>query len=308
MNSLYEIAIKMAKKQSAMIDQFTQDSPILRDMPVEPSSHGLTNVYEEVLSVDPAEQVDLGANLPTVDLESKLMQVDLAKFGAIMESNEDVIKKFGGPAQYFGKKTPSFLRYTAMSMEYSILYNVIRAKAHAASKLTDSGGSNNANYTLLIVRWMPGENMGLYDNEGFGNGKVFDIKPIAGGNLYKITVGTNTGVMGYGQRFVTYFGTQIGNMNFIAGIKNIDLDDDGAGAYKKCPTEMMMDDALDAAQAGAGTFIYCHPKVKRALGKYKSARLSVAPADPNFSRIVDYWDDIPIISSRNFLNGTETNL
>jgi hypothetical protein len=306
-NSFYEIATKMAKKQQGVIDQFTEDAPILASMPIMPSSHGLMNVYEEVLSVDPAEQVDLDATLPTVDMESKLMQVDLAKFGAIMEAGEDVVKKFGGPAQYFGRKTPTFLRQTGMDMEYSILYNVIRAKAHAASKLTTAGGSNNANYTLLIVRWMEGENMGLYDAEGFGNGKVFDIAPVAGGTLYKFTKGTQT-VIGYGQRFVTYFGTQIGNLANVSGVKNIDLDDDGSGAYKKMVTEMQLDDALDAAKAGAGTFIYCHPKLKRALGKYKSARLNVAPMDKNFNRLVDYWDDIPIISSRNFQKGTEPNL
>ena len=112
-------------------------------------------------------------------------------------------------------------------------------------------------------------------------------------------------MLGYGQRFATYFGVQIANMNHLSSIMNIDLDDDGSGGYKHLPTEMQIDDALDDARAGAGTMILCHPKVKRALGKYKSAKLSTQVADKNFNKIVDFWDDIPIITSRNFLKGTE---
>ena len=303
-SSFYELAIEFAKKQTGMVDQFTEDAPILASLPMEASTHGLQNVYEEIVNVDAAEQVDLDVTMPEINIETKLVQENLSKFGAIMTVGEDLAENFGGKAKYFAKRTPTFLRKTGMNMEYAILYNVLRSKAYANAKWTNAGGTANANYTMLIVRWMPGENMGLYDAKMFGSGKVFDIKKISGGNLYDIEK-NSTKMLGYGQRFATYFGTQIANLNHLSAVMNIDLDDDGAGDYKYLPTEMMIDDALDDARAGAGTMIYCHPKVKRALGKYKSARLNIAVPDKNFSKVIDFWDDIPIITSRNFLKGTE---
>lgn len=306
-DSFYQIAIEKASKQRQMIDQFTEDSPILSAMPIEPSTHGLQNVYEELVSVDSAEQVDFDASLPEVGMDTKLVQENLAKFGAKMSVGEDTAQVYGGVAKYFNKKTPMFLRTTGQNMEKSILYNVIRAKAYAQGKWIDAGGSNNHNYSMLIVRWISGENIGLYDRAGFGTGKVFDLKAISGGNLHDIEK-NGVKMLGYAQRFATYFGVQIGNKRYLSAILNIDLDDDGSGGFKNLPTSDQIDDALDDADAGSSTLIYCHPKVKRALGKYKSAKLNMIPTDKNYNTMLDYWDDIPIITSRNFKRGDEPDV
>lgn len=307
-NSFYELSIKYAKKQTEMIDQFTEDAPIISALPMEASTHGLMNVYEELISADSAEQVDFDALMPEVDVQSKLIQENLAKFGATMSVGEDTAQKYGGVKSYFTKKTPPFLRVTGQNMEFALLYNIIRAKAFAFGKIMSAGGSNNHNYSLLIVRWISGENMGLYDKDGFGNGKVFDLTPLNGGTLHKITK-NGKDMLGYAQRFATYFGVQIANKRYIEAIANIDLDDDGTGKYKNMFTETQMDDALDFARAGSGTVIYCHPKVKRAMGQtFKTSRLHTVVGDNNVGTGIEYYDEIPIITTRNFKRGTEDNL
>ena len=46
--SLYEIALGPDKSQRAVVDAITCEAPILRDLPMEPSSHGLWIIYESM--------------------------------------------------------------------------------------------------------------------------------------------------------------------------------------------------------------------------------------------------------------------
>ena len=76
--SLYEIALGPDKSQRAVVDAITCEAPILRDLPMEPSSHGLWNIYESMKDVTGGDLVDLDAPLPKVSAESELKQTDLS--------------------------------------------------------------------------------------------------------------------------------------------------------------------------------------------------------------------------------------
>jgi hypothetical protein len=41
------------------------------------------------------------------------------------------------------------------------------------------------------------------------------------------------------------------------------------------------------------------------LGKYKAAKLQMTPTDKDYDRMVDRWDGIEILTSRNFLTDGE---
>ena len=133
-------------------------------------------------------------------------------------------------------------------------------------------------------------------------GKAFDLTPIAGGNLYK----TMDGRLVYGMRLKTYFGLQLANTDYVSAIVNCDITNDTANA-RTFPTAMMIDDMLADARAGQNTFIFCHPKVKSYLGT--TCRLDHYSITNNgISTVIDAWNGVPIITSFNFDNGTESNI
>lgn len=301
-DAFYEIAIKNATKQTVLVDALTEESPILASLPMEETSDGLANVYEEIVEIDAAKAVDFDQALTEIDADTKLEQLDLSKFGGIMSVREDKARKMGGVGNYFGRKLPWILTKTGNQIEASIIYNNIRATALANGKLVDAGGTGSVNYSILIVKWVPGQTTGLYDPEGFGNGKVFDILPLHGGNATTLS----DGAVGYQQRLATYFGIQLANSRFVGGISNIDpaVADDAAMV-----TEEQMDALItDSRGNPSNTMIYMHPKMLDKLNRYKSSKLQMFTDSTNLERRFSAWNGIRIMTSYNFLPGTETKV
>lgn len=301
-----EIALEKASKQSVMIDALTEEAPILSGLPMEESSDGLSNVYEELTEVIGGDVVDLDAELPTVNSNSELTQVDLSVLGGIIEVGEDKARKVGSKERYFAKKMPTILRITGNDMESGLFYNNFRAFAAANSKLVTATGSANANYTIMAVHYVSGEVTGLFDAEGFGNGKVFDLLPINGGDVYKDA----DNILVYGLRMKTFFGMQLANARYVSGIVNNDISADDPSGTRKFATEKMMDDMITAARgASANTFIYCHPDVKSYLGTiYKLDKLQLMNGDNQVNSSIEAWRGIPIVTSYNLLQATEANV
>ncbi len=304
-NFFYDLAISQAKKQTVMVDAVTEEAPIIRQLPMEPASHGLWNVYEEVNQIDGADLVDLDAPLPEINSEGELKQIDLSVLGGTIKVGEDKARRYGSARNYFASKMPTILRQTGSDTETSIIYNNLRAYAAAAGKLQDAGGVDNVNYSMIAVSWVSGEMTGLYDPEGFGNGKVFDMTMLNGGNVYEDADGR----LIYGMRIKNYIGLQLVNERYISAIVNIDLTD-LAGAYTALPTERQVSDMIeDARGRGERTLIYCHPKVLTALGvEYKNSQLRMAPDNEDYNTQVSRWDGIRFLESYNFEDGTETNV
>lgn len=299
--SLYEIALGPDKSQRAVVDAITCEAPILRDLPMEPSSHGLWNIYESMKDITGGDLVDLDAPLPKVSAESELKQTDLSIIGGEMEVGEDTARKLGGPVSYFAKKATPVLRKTGMSAERSLLYDNFRTFAIRNGNIQSAGGTGTRNYSILCVHYVPGEITGVYDPAGFGNGKTFDLTPIAGGELYKNAEGR----LVYGMRLKTYFGVQLANPDYVSAIVNCDIDSDTSSA-RTFPTMRQMDKLLIDARAGQNTFIFCHPAVKAYLGTTCKLEHMTLVSGNGFSTQIDAWNGVPIITSFNFDNGTET--
>ena len=299
--SLYEIALGPDKSQRAVVDAITCEAPILRDFPMEPSSHGLWNIYESMKDITGGDLGDLDAPLPKVSAESELKQTDLSIIGGEMEVGEDTARKLGGPVSYFAKKATPVLRKTGMSAERSLLYDNFRAFAIRNGNIQSAGGTGTRNYSILCVHYVPGEITGVYDPAGFGNGKTFDLTPIAGGELYKNAEGR----LVYGMRLKTYFGVQLANPDYVSAIVNCDIDSDTSSA-RTFPTMRQMDKLLIDARAGQNTFIFCHPAVKAYLGTTCKLEHMTLVSGNGFSTQIDAWNGVPIITSFNFDNGTET--
>ncbi len=300
MSTLYEIAAASANGQQSVVDAITCEAPILKNIPMEESSHGLWNIYESLTDVRGGDVVDLDSPLPTAGVDSELRQTDLSIIGGEMEVGEDTARKLGGPAAYFAKKAIPVLRKTGMSAERSVLYEGFRKFALESGKAVSAGGTGSANYTILCVHYVPGEITGVYDSKGFGDGRTFDLSPIAGGNLYK----NADGRLVYGMRLKTYFGLQLANPDYVAAIVNCDIAADTEAA-RTFPTPAMIDSLLVNARAGQNTFLFCHPSVKSYLGSVCKLDRIALSGDTGYNTQIDAWNGVPIVTSFNFDNGTE---
>ena len=308
-NFFRDVGIEKAQKQAVMIDAVTEDAPILATLPMEEASHGLRNVYEALKDVDGAQLVNLDDELPSINADGTLEIQDLSVLGGIIRVGEDKAKRFGSAKSYFAKKMPSILRETGANTETSFIYNNFRPFAKANGREQTAGGSTSTSqYSIVCVKWTPGEITGLYDAEGFGQGKVFDITPVNGGNIYEHTDTDSKSKLVFGQRIKTYIALQLANSRFVSSIVNVELTADSTTdtGYKALPTEAMMRKMIrDARANSSNSFIYCHPAVKDALGAYKGSALNMVPLDADRNTMVEAWDGIPIISSYNFMDGTE---
>ena len=308
-NFFRDVGIAMAKKQAHEIDALTEEAPMLAMLPMMEASHGIRNVYEELKDVDGAQLLSLDDELPTIGSEGTLGYQDLSVLGGIIRVGEDKAKKFGGAAAYFAKKMPSILRQTGADTERSLIYNTIRPYANANSKEQDAGGTTaTSQYSIVCVKWVEGETVGLYDPDGFGNGKVFDMLPLNGGNAYEFTDTDDKVKVGYGERIKAYFAVQLSNARNVSSIVNVELTADATTdtGYKALPTEAMMNTMIRQARGNpANTFIYMHPNVLDALGVYKGSALQMTTVDGDYNTRIASWNGIRIIDSYNFDEGTE---
>lgn len=305
-NTFREIAIANSSKQPEMVDQILEEAPILEMLPFQPTSDGLQHNYEEINEVTGNGLVELDEPLPEVDASTKLDSVDLGILGGKMFVGEDKANKLGGAAAYFAGKQPMIMRQTGMDAERSVLYNSLRAFAIendptlSGTHVFDAGGTGSTNYSIVAVKWVPGNVYGLFDPTGFGRGTLMDISAINGGELYEDT----NGVLGYGVRMKSYFGMLTANRRYVSTIVNIDLENDDI------PTERQLDDLIESVrgQTGGSTFLYMHPKVYTRLFQYKAASLELVVGDENINRTFMAWNSIPLMTSYNFLRGTEARV
>lgn len=296
-----ELAIAQATKQPQMVDSLLEEAPIVAGMPMQPSTHGFHNIFEEVTDVTGAGLIDIDDELPTVDANTELKQKDLSILGGTIFVGEDKAMKFGGASSYFASKEPLIMRKTGEDLEKSIVYNNLRAYAIEQGKAVSVGGTSNVNFSILAVTWTAGEMTGLYDPNGYGDGKMFDVQPINGGNLFEKTVNGKT-ILGYGVRYKSTLGIQTANSRYISALVNIDLAND------KKPTGAQIDKMLIDARQNTSTVLYMHPIVLAYLFEQKASSLQVFNSDTGIDRRIITWNGTPIVTSYNFLNGTEANV
>lgn len=299
-----ELAIEKASKQQTLVDALTEETPILNMMPFEQSSDGLMNKYEEVDEIVAGKVVDLESPLPTVYSKSKLKSSQLSIIGGQLFVSQDKARQFGGKDQYWARKIPSILRKTGMEHENSLLYNSLRQSSIDTGNVESAGGTTaDVQNSIIIVKWVRGEVMGLYDQGSFGNGKMFEIEDLYGGELCEGPHGES----GYKRQMKNYTGIQIADPKYVQSIVNVDLSSASTeSGYAALPDEELISDLLVDARANpANTFIYMGAKTKSALNYYKASRLQTNVMDTNLNRVFDQWDGINIITSYNFDQNAE---
>jgi len=319
-NTFRELAIANADKQRDIVDPILEEAPILGFTPMQETSAGLNHNFERLLSVTGPGVVDLDAELPQIGSETELDSVTLQLIGGLIEAGEDKLRTLGmTPGEYFANKIQPAIKYSAMSSEQAMLYNVLRAGAiqartdavlpEAADHALDAGGDATANkYSIIAVKWERDNCQGLYNPSGWSNGKMFDISPINGGNKYFLKESAGK-VLGYGMRVKSDIGFLLANPRNVATIVNIDMSDADPANWK-IPTRYQLDDVLAAIRAnmGGNTMLLMHPKVKGALTAMKEEKVTLSLGDNNIDYTFDAWNGVPMITSYNFLQGAEAQV
>ena len=302
--TLKELSDYYAKKQPHQVNCMVEESPILDSLKFEQASHGLWNMYEDVTGVTGAGFVDMNAPLPMVDAALGLKKIDLKIMGGEIECPEDTAKLFGGREKYFSKKMPSILKESGKVTERALLYDNMRAYAlerkHKDGKNTvlDCGATTDTCYSIIALREVSGETIGLYSPDGFKSGAMLDTQPINGGNLYKSTTKQHKDVLVYGIRLKGYFGYQIANPLTVGAIVNI--------SKTNPPTAAMLDDIIaEVRGTTANTRLFMHEKVRNMLNAIKGTALRVSVGDKDMDRRVTHWNGVPVVTSYNFDDGTE---
>jgi hypothetical protein len=299
--TLKELAGLYASRQPKQVDDLTEEAPVLGIIPFEEASHDLWNMYESVDEVQGAGWVQMNAPLPPVDVTGELRKVDLAILGGEIECPEDMANMFGGREKYFARKLPRVVRRSGMSAERRILYDNFRAWALDHGRAVSAGSAADNCYSIVAVRFVPGETCGLYSPRCFRPGAVLDTRPVNGGELYKAASGAYQGVLVYGMRLKAYLGVQIANRHSVAAVVN--------ASAEHVPTADMIDDLLADVRATPGsTFLFMHEKAKNLLQRYKGGALQVDPAGRDMDRRITHWNGIEIVTSYNFEDGTEKSL
>ena len=310
-NTLNRLAINKGKKFVDQVDNITENAPVVKAMPFRQSSDQLWDVSAELKVVSSVGRVDLNAPLPEIQIADAMKQTQLNTFGAQMFVPEDTATLVGGPDKYFANNRTSFERQTGMDMEKNYIYQAFLPFALAQQKAgkasaQSAGGSANKNYSIIVARFDDVNFTGLFSPLMFKRDTFLDMEAINGGKMY-INPDPDSPwfkVLGYGLRMKSWLGVRMLSHRNIGAIVNIDLSGNGL-------TIDLMEEALLQARVGeAGkSIIMCHPRVKNRLAKIgKTEFMQSNYGDKNVDFRFDTWSGVPIITSYNFMDGTETNI
>lgn len=295
--TLKELSVHMAKVQQHQVDGITEETPVLNTIPFEQATHDLWNVASVLQNISGGGFVKMNAPLSQVKVDRGLTKVDLEILGGEVFVPQDTAVVVGGPAAWFSKNEFSIMRNFGMSAEEAIIYNNLRQYALDNGKKLNAGASGNVNYSLLAVRWVPGEVCGLYSPKLFSHGELVKAEALNGGNLTK---DPTTKVNGYGMQYKGYMGMQLLNSKCVAGIFNI--------TDSNKPTALQVDGLLEMVRADKKrTYLYCHPHVQGILGDVgKGGAFRMGVGDKDVSREIEKWNGVPIVTSYQFYAATES--
>jgi hypothetical protein len=133
------------------------------------------------------------------------------------------------------------------------------------------------------------------------------MTPLASGSLYKMSDPSSRwfNVNGYGLQMKTYVGVRMLSHRNIAAIVNIDITRDAP------LTVDMVEEALLQARSGESgrTYILTHPRIRNLMAKIgKTEFMNAAYGDKDLDFRLDRWSGIPVVTSYNFMSGTEANV
>ena len=292
--TLREISTEYAQKQPHQVDYLLAGTPLLDRMPFVPSTHGLQHVFERISEIGEGTFVKVDQALPEADVSAELDRINLGVFGFRITAGIDKVAAIAGKgnfAGYLARKAPKIMTKSGMRFETDYA-KLLKRYAIENGNVVNAGGTGSDCHTIFVVRFIEDEVCGLYDENGFGSGALFDTIPLSGGNPYT----DKDGVTVYGADFKTYCGFMVENPHAVAIVTNI--------TKGKPLTQAMLDEAcLMADVDGLGTAYI--------VGSGKSNQFINALKDPHYTQSESYstrikdWNGTEIINDSNFPKGED---
>ncbi len=297
------------------IDDITENAPILQRIPFEKSTDGLFHklmYVEQVASFDINKPMD--APLTQVSMSRSIEQITLGIIDGMLQVGVDYASQVpGGAAGYFKQQTPLLMRQLGMDYEQATIYKAWQPRALEVNRdaspsnqvVFDAGGTTSNNYSLIAVRFEEGEFGGVYDQAMFNRGTLVQETPVSNGAVYLDAQQRPV----YGLMFKGHLGNLMASKRNVGMIVNITANDNAnAGGL----TIEMIEDLLMSVRVGeAGkTYLFAHPKVgayMNKIGKTDHIRTSYKN-DHMVDTAIDFWGKAEIITSYNFLPGTEARI
>ena len=290
--TLREISAEYAQKQPHQVEYLLSGTPLLDRMPFVPSTHGLQHVFERVSEIGEGAFVKVDQALPEADVSAELDRLNLGIFGFRITAGIDKVAAIAGKgnfAGYLARKAPKVMTKSGMRFEKDYA-KLLKKYAIGNGNVINAGGTGSDCHTIFVIRFIEDEVCGLYDENGFGNGALFDTIPLSGGEPYT----NNSGVTVYGADFKTYCGFMIENPHAVAIVTNITKD--------KPLTQAMLDEAcLMADVDGLGTaYIVGSGKSNQFINALKNPSYTQSES---FSTRIKDWNGTEIINDSNFPKG-----
>lgn len=307
-NSMYEVAVGLAKKQTMLIDYFSEDAVLTaQEIPMQAATHGLKNVFEKVKDVKGPKIVDLDAPMPLITAVTELGETPLFKIGGTIELPKDKVEAMGGKNRYLSSKIPSILRLAGAQLDAAVYYDVLLRKAIEFGKVINADPSATASkkqyFSLVAVHWADGVNTGLFndnrDNNG-QNGSFFEQVALWNGGLGRLS----DGATGWAVDLTAMLGFQIENPKFITAIVNIDAD--------HLPSYDTLIGISNRIRGNASNSrVYANPVlIDMIAGQY-----SRSGGDSSYSSLITVDSDgnvrikgIPVVADYNILEGEEPGI
>ena len=310
-NLLNQLAIYRNSTGKRQIDNITEEAPILALLPFDASSEGFFHKYVELESIDSMDiNKPMDAPLRSVQVVKGFRQIELGIIDAMMDVGIDYASAVpGGAAGYFKQHTPELYKQLGQDYETTTIYRswlaYLLARHNPAApepkmRVIDAGGTNNSNYTIMVIRFEPGKWSGLYDPAQFKRGTLVNEAPLHGGSMYL----SPQNIPKFGMIFKGHLGNLMASDRNAAAIVNID-------AENPALTAKMVTTALRRARVGSAgnTYIFCHPEIAAVMAEVgKLNHLQTTYATDRVQTPIQWWDGARIVTSYNFMPGTETNI
>jgi hypothetical protein len=296
-NGIVQVAIDRQVTDGELVDNLLEDASMLATAPFKASTHDIANVYEELIDVTGAQNINMDGELTQISRSTKLKTQDLTALGGIMTVGQDKATRMGGAVPYFNNQLPDILKATGQNVDHSLIYDITRKAAIDNGNVTSIGGSAaNVQNSIVVVKWSR-QNTGLFSEKMMGNGMVFGMEGLSGGQLHQVKNADGNDIPGYAMMIKTYLGFQMADTRGVSALVNIDA------THK--PTTLQIDELLTEARASGGdTALYMHPRVYNAYIKQLLSDNGVNNTTMNGANSVfdsfSNWNGIGIVQDWNF--------
>ena len=318
MPTIRDLVVQLASPQAVLVSNLIKQLGVIETAQAGFASDFLRHEFE-VAAEDPTAAVRaVNGSIVASTGREILASIQLPEIRLLKEVDRAIIQKYGSIEQYLSDpvRSEQYTRAILQLLDKAMIYGdnatfgvagafkgfhqIAKANSKVISQL---GGTTGSRTTIFAAHFAPGENQIVIPTMG-QSGLIVNAELVGGGTLQAPTDNTTTGArkLNKGGYFWLNAAFQAGSNHAVAAITQID------SSHK--PTVALMDELVDAVKglADGMTFIYCNRRARRYLNALKDTKLSLAPADRNYTTQIAEWDSIPVILDESIVDTETTDL